>query len=140
VASYRFTVGAQAPLQIQLGPSATTTVVALIREAAAFGETLVGTASDPILVRPSSPGSGVNIFVAPLDPGGPTSSFPIIHSFSTAPTHFTPAGGPVVLPVTRRYVFPRGAEFVIYGSAAALLFATAGGGHTWTGELAWEEV
>lgn len=143
MAAYRFAVGALAPLQIQLGPVVAAPLnagVARIREAAAYGENAIGTASNPILVRPSVIGTGTQIFVAPLDPGGASSTFQLITSFSSAPTHFTPASGPVTLPITRRIVFPRGSEFIVYGpSAAALLYANASGGHTWSGELAWEE-
>lgn len=139
MSSYRFNIGGQSPLQVQLGVSTRADSVARIREVAVYGESTTGFASDPVLVRPSAPGLGTENFVDPLSPGGAQSSFPIIYAFTTAPTKPIPTGQALFLPVTRRFVFPRGSEFIVYGNAAALLYATSSGGHLWGGELAWEE-
>jgi hypothetical protein len=126
-----------APLLIQLTSGATNS--AIIIGAKATGESDTGTASRPVLYRPSTLGTGVDIqprrFGQP--PYAPTST--LITTFATSPS--TPVvnlgAGPV--PIRTTWMTDKDNGIVIALGGAICLYANAAGGHLWSGEMIFEE-
>lgn len=142
MATYRISIGGQAPLQMQLGPVPPIGIVVRVREIAAIGEKTTGSATDPVISRPATPGLGSTAWGAgdlSVEGINAAPATPILTSYSSAPTLPVPGKASVDLPPMRRYVFPRGSEMIVYQNGALLLYATAGGSFTWTGEMCWEE-
>jgi hypothetical protein len=135
VASFKGGVSGAAPLQVQLSMPANS--VGRVLDYAAAGENAVGSASRPVLSRPSTLGSGSGTAV-PMD-GYSTAQGVVVTSFSSAPTLPVVGSGALNLPIRVRWAAPREQSFVIYGGGGALLYAAASGGHAWTGSMIWEE-
>lgn len=137
MALYRLAVGGQGPLEMQLGTTGTRAV--LVKEIHASGESTSGTTSVPTVTRPSVLGLGTSIFTTSIDSTG-MSAVPVITSFSSAPSLPTAVGSLWDLPASLHKVFPEGSELVVPQNSGILLYASTAGGHTWTGEFAWEEL
>lgn len=142
----RFEGGAagQAPLRVQLSTTATGAgSVAIVVGYRATGESTTGSASRPLLSRPSTLGVGTT---AGSDirsiPSGATPSCNLLTSYSSAPTVPPSTEGTFNLPVRISWLC-NPEDGIVVGSqgavAAILLFASASGGHLWTGSLVWEE-
>lgn len=136
MAVYRLAVAGQGPLRMQLGAVPSNRLVKLL-EVAAHGETTAGTSTSPVLSRPSTVGTGTNIFAQGADS---TAVCPVIVTFSSAPSVPATGGSLPALPARKRIVFPPRSTPLVYPAAAILLYASVSGGHTWTDELTWEEL
>lgn len=136
MATFKGGISGAAPLQIQLGTSAT--VPAVITGFTASGDTTAGTASRPAISRPSTPGAGTGTAVA-ISPSSAVASSSVITAFSSGPSIAGVTTGGFNLPLRLNWRAAAGAGFVVGISSFALLYAAAGAGHTWTGELRWEE-
>lgn len=134
-----FKIGARAagPLKIQLGTPAT--IIAEVRGIVAGGDNATGAASRPLLTRPSTAGTGTGTIV-PIDSPVAVSGCTGITSFVTSPPAPTSSASSANLPIRVNIQMPRGNGFVVGVSSYAYLFANATGGHTWTGELIFEEL
>lgn len=132
---------AQAPLRLQV--KAPSGVVGILVELRASGDTSLGTASRPALSRPSIIGTGTD--QTPLQRGRASASARCswLASFSGAPSTPTLLSGAYNLPIHVHWM-ANSDEGVVFGGGGAdgalLLYAVGGGGHTWSGELVWEEV
>lgn len=133
---YKGSVSAAAPLEIQLTASSSHPVY--ITGFFACGENALGSASKPVLTRPSTPGTGSGTAVA-LSVSAPAATASVITSFSGGPSLPAVNVGAFNLPLRLRWHATLGQEFVLGVSGTGLLYAYASGGHTWTGELLWEE-
>lgn len=143
----RFEGGAsgQAPLQVQLSTTASGAgSVALVVGYRATGENALGSASRPRLSRPSSIGVGsAGTSALRSIPAGATPNCSIATTFSAAPSVPAVTEGTFNLPIRINWM-ANPEDAIVVGSqgmpAALLFYATATGGHLWTGTLAWEEV
>lgn len=133
---YKGSVSGAAPLEIQLTASSTYPV--FLTGFFVCGENASGSASRPILTRPSVPGTGTGTAVA-ISPSSPDASAILVTSFSGAPSLPSVNVGAFNLPLRLRWAAGFGQEFVIGVDGSALLYAYAGSGHTWSGEITWEE-
>ncbi len=142
----RFEGGAagQAPLQIQLSTTASGDgSVAVVVGYRATGESATGSASRPILSRPSTLGVG-STTVSNLRsvPVGVTPACNLLASFSSAPSLPGVNEGTFNLPIRISWL-TNPEDGIVVGSQGAeaglLLYASASGGHTWTGSIVWEE-
>lgn len=133
---YKGGVSGAAPLEIQLTAPATSRVY--ITGFMVCGENASGSASKPVLTRPSSPGSGTGTAVS-LSPSAPAARSTLVTSFSGAPSIPSVNVGSFNLPLRIRWSAAPGHEFILAVNESALLYAYASGGHTYTGELTWEE-
>lgn len=136
MASFRYQCSGQAPLKVQLG--AATGITGTVREVAFYGENTTGVGYEPTVYRPSTIGTGSNIFQQSLDLGV-TASLPIIISFSGAPSAANTTPALPSLPGFVQIAFPSNAGLVVGYGGALVLYANATGGHTWAAELHWEE-
>lgn len=142
----RFEGGAQgaAPLQVQLSTSASGAgSVAHVVGYRANGETTTGSASRPILSRPSTIGTGSSVSADLRSiPVGASPACTLITSFSGSPSVPGVTEGTFNLPIRISWL-GNPEDAIVVGSqgaaAALLLYATASGGHTWSGVLVWEE-
>lgn len=134
-----------APLRIQLATTASGdgSVASVIGWSVA-GENTSGAASRPIISRPSSIGTGTG--QTPEVRSRPSSATPnceLLTTFSGAPSVPAVSEGSFNLPIVVSWLGNR-EDGVIVGSqgasAALLLYASASGGHTWTGAIIWEEL
>lgn len=134
---YKGGVSGAAPLQMQI----TAHVSNPIRVVGFFvcGENSSGSASKPVLTRPSSPGSGTQVTAEKLSPSAPVSGAYLATSFSSPPSLPSVNVGAFNLPLRIRWTAALGQEFVVAQQKDVLLYAYASGGHTWTGEIIWEE-
>lgn len=143
----RFEGGAtgQAPLQIQLSTTASGTgSVALVVGYRATGENALGSTSRPILSRPSTLGVGSttvsNLRSIPI---GLTPACNLLSQFSSAPSLPGVNEGTFNLPLRINWM-TNPEDAIVVGTQGAeaglLLYASASGGHTWTGAIVWEEV
>jgi hypothetical protein len=123
------------PLRIQLGTSAEGN--AEIVRVVACGEKVVGSASRPVLSRPSTPGKGTGQIRSLNGISVPTST--AITTFSSAPSYPLVVIGSFNLPIVVDHLFPYNGGIVLASSSYVLLYAYSAGGHTWTGALEWEE-
>lgn len=135
-AKYRGSVSGAAPLEIQLTASANHPVY--VTGFFACGENASGSASKPVLTRPSTPGTGTGTAVA-LSQSTPAATATLVTSFSGAPSLPAVNVGAFNLPIRLRWTASPGQEFVLGVGGSGLLYAYASGGHTWSGELHWEE-
>jgi hypothetical protein len=133
---FRGGISGAAPLQIQLGT--TSTGWALIRETYACGENALGSASRPTLSRPSVPGVGTG--ASQSTDGRFTAQSSIVTAFSSAPSTPSVSSGTFNLPIRETWHAPPGGAFVVGASGFALFYAAAAGGHTWTGNIVFEEL
>lgn len=133
---YKGNVSGVAPLEIQL--TAPSTGPVYITGFMVCGENALGSASKPVLTRPSVPGSGSGTPI-PLSTSAPTATAVLVTSFSGAPSLPTVNVGAFNLPLRICWSAPPRGEFILPASGSGLLYAYAGGGHTWIGELTWEE-
>lgn len=129
-------VSGASPLQIQLGTSALTP--AYVVGFSAQGENSSGSASRPVLTRPSTPGTGSGSSISFSSSAAPAQST-IITSFSGAPSIPSVSLGTFNLPLRLRWAAMGDGAFIVGVSSYALLYANAAGGHTWSGELIFEE-
>lgn len=137
MASYRLGVAGAAPLRIQLGTAAMR--VAEVHRLTASGENATGTASRPTLSRPAVPGTGTAGTIVSLD-GHSTPTSTGITSFSGAPSTPSVTTGNFNLPVQIDFILPPGRGIVVLPSSFILWYASASGGHTWQGEIEFEEL
>lgn len=133
---YKGSVTGAAPLKIQL--TASSSHPAYVTGFFACGENAAGSASKPVLTRPSTPGTGSGTAVA-LSVSAPTATATLITSFSGAPSLPIVNVGAFNLPLRLRWYATSGQEFVLGVGGSGLLYASASGGHTWSGEINWEE-
>jgi hypothetical protein len=148
LATYRIAVGGQAPLQLQLGGglgggTVVGGTVVKVREVGVEGEKATGGTTEPTLSRPATPGTGSTIWGAndlSVEGLNVPPVAPILTSYSSSPTLPVAGGSIITLPPIRRFVFPRGSEFIIYPAGALLLYAKTSGVFTWAAEICWEEV
>lgn len=133
---YKGSVSGAAPLEIQLTASSSHPV--FLTGFFVCGENASGSASKPALTRPSIPGTGSGTAVA-ISPSSPAASATLITSFSGAPSLPAVNVGAFNLPIRLRWTAGFGQEFVIGVGSSGLLYAAAGGGHSWSGEITWEE-
>lgn len=132
----------QAPLRLQLLAPASTGAIGILVGIRAVGDNSLGSASRPVVTRPSTIGVGNN---SPPEIRGSASTVPrctFLTAYSTAP--FTPilTTGSYNLPIEVSWQVDTEEGIVVGGQGvdtALLLFAAASGGHTWTGEMVWEE-
>lgn len=145
MARFEGSTSGAAPLQLQLSTPATGagSIVVIVGLRAA-GENASGSASHPVVTRPSSIGTGtaqtaqVRSVPATSSPGAT-----FLSSYTSAPSTPSPAKGAFNLPMRRRWEAAPGDGLVVGGqgvAAALLLFADATGGHTWNGSITWEEL
>jgi hypothetical protein len=133
---YKGGISGASPLEIQLSADATHPLYVV--GFSAMGENASGSASKPVLTRPSSPGVGTGSAL-PLSPSSPTASGSLVTSFSSPPSLPSVNVGAFNLPLRLRWMASPGQEVVLGVSGSLLLYAYASGGHTWSGELLWEE-
>ena len=136
MASFRANVSGAAPLRIQLTAPAGETV--RIRAFTAGGDNTAGNAGRPVLFRPSSPGTGTGTGLA-IDGTGVSPTSTVVTSFSVVPTDPTANVGAFNLPMEVHVRFPIAEAPMLEAGGTLVLYAGASGGHTWSGELEWEE-
>lgn len=156
-ATFSFQTTGQATLQLQLlslpvggtsGGTSGSPETARVTHVFASGESTAGTAYHPIVSRPSSTGTalvssyGVPVNFSHISSGGldPFSFFAVATAWSVAPSLPTLTDQVQNLPFIMESALPRGSELVLTGIGSLLLYATSGGGHTWSGGFVWEEV
>lgn len=131
-------VAGAAPLMLQLKTPASTW--ARLRMAAAGGEATTGSCSRPNLSYPSTIGTAsTTVTPRSLSPGW-TALCELGSQFSLSPS--TPGGSSFSgnLPFYFHFQAAPGTGLLVEPSSALLFYASASGGHTWTGYLEWEEV
>lgn len=132
---YKASVAGAAPLQIQL---TATSIPIFVTGFYACGESGSGSASRPVLSRPSTPGTGSGTAI-PLSVSAPAATATVITLFSTGPTLPVVNSGAFNLPMRVVWNAAPKQEFVLGLAGSGLLYADASAGHTWSGELCWEE-
>lgn len=130
-----------APLILQVESPSTTSLLRVYRFEAS-GNSSAGTASRPALYRPSSKGTGISNIAASLTATiSPTAS--AYSSFSVNPTLPGLTAYSSNLPMRVEWIAAPGRELLAVGSPSGVgcvvLYANASGGHTWRGEINWEE-
>lgn len=130
-----------APLILQVESPSTTSLLRVYRFEAS-GNSSTGTASRPALYRPSSKGTGISNIAASLTSiATPTAS--AYASFSVNPTLPGLTTFSSNLPMRIEWIASHGAELIAAGTpvgvGCVVLYAGASGGHTWRGEINWEE-
>lgn len=136
MSTYRATALSQAPLLIQLGTDPST--IAWVTEFFVSGLGSSGSASHPVLSRPSVPGTGTPVGASPLDRGSASGSN-YITSFSVNPSLPSVTSGSFNLPIRRRWTVPLSQAFVVLPSSYLLLYQNCTGGYQADGEITWEE-
>lgn len=126
-----------APLQIQLGTGAVHP--AYVVGFSAMGENSAGAASRPVLTRPSTLGTGTPNFGERYNSSSPGSHSGVLTAFASAPSIPTVGIGTFNLPLRVRWAVASADALVVPINAGVLLYANAAGGHTWSGEIIWEE-
>lgn len=136
MARFRIGTSAAAPLRIQLG---TSSVLAEVTAFIACGDNSSGSASRPVFTRPSTPGSGTGTTIC-ISGIGISSQTAGITSFSVAPSVPAVTTVSMNLPIRIMTRMEKGRGIIIPANSYGLLYADAQGGHTWTGEVEFEEV
>lgn len=134
-----------APLQLQLSTTATGAgSVALVVGLRAEGENALGSASHPVVYRPSTVGTGTGVTAEVRSmPATAANACTFLTTYSGAPSTPTLTSGSWNLPMRVSWVAPPTEAIVVgnQGAIAALgLYALASGGHTWSGAMVWEEL
>ncbi len=142
MARFEGSTSGAAPLQIQV--STTSGNVLVVVGLRASGENASGSASHPLVTRPSTIGTGTGVTAEVRSvPATATPHATFLSSFSSAPSlPNSPGSGAWNLPLRTRWE-ASSKDGIIVGSqgasAALLLYALGSGGHTWTGGITWEE-
>lgn len=133
-ARFSASLSAAAPFQIQLTAPSGRRISLL--QVLISGDNSSGSASWPVISRPSTPGSGTGTGL-PLDgTGSPAST--VVTSFAVSPSTPTAPTGSFNLPYTHRKTFAPG-MVVVEGGESILVYAAASGGQTLSGSIIWEE-
>lgn len=129
---------AAATLQLQLSTSALTP--AEVVGYSAYGQTTTGSTTRPAFTRPVTGGTPSEVSRANSLTPSTNPQTGAYATFSVAPS--TPTGlssGSYNLPLNLRWEAARSRGIIIPVSAFGLLYAAATGGHSWLGEVIWEE-
>lgn len=136
MASFKANVSGVAPLRIQLTAPSSRSI--RIMGFTAVGENGNGNAGRPVLSRPVTPGTGTGASVA-MDGTGVAAASTVVTSFSITPTDPTSTTGAFNLPIAVHVRFGQDDAPIVPPGQTILLYAGANSGHTWMGELEWEE-
>lgn len=149
MALYKGATFGVAPLRVQVTAPDESPIYVVGYSAA--GETAYGATSRPILTRPSSPGEGTGVAVSMSPdappafpspeglPASPVSASTVVTRFSKAPSVPVVNVGCYNVPLVIRWEVPLRDAFVVKAGGTVLLYALTNGGHTWNGEVLWEE-
>lgn len=135
MALYKAARSGAAPLLIEVRNTSSGMVEVLGMSAA--GESTSGSASRPVLYRPSSGGSGSGSAVCLS--GSTTAASTVITSFTANPSLPAVTSGSFNLPIRVRWVSTPGNGMILDLSASVVLYAVGNSGHTWNGEILFEE-
>lgn len=128
------------PLKLQLTTDGNS--VALVEWRASLQAETGSAHSRPVLSRPTILGTTINKTAAvPVDfPGASTNTY-VISQFDTAPSLPAVATMTYAMPsfVSYQWQAPERNGFIIYDGDALLLYALAGSGGSWDGEIVWED-
>lgn len=107
------------------------------------GDNSSGSITRPALYRPATAGTGLGNVARPLAVQSGAATCPAYNSFSANPTIPSLATLSAKLPKTVEWVASPGGELLVVGNGSTtgkvVLYAGASGGHTWSGEINWEE-
>jgi hypothetical protein len=128
------------PLKLQLTPDGES--LSLVEWRASLGAETGAAHSRPILSRPTVPGTTISkVASVPVNGVGTTNGF-VISQFDTAPS--LPSAGTMTysIPsfVSYQWQAPPREGLVVYDGNALLLYALAGAGGSWDGEMVFENL
>lgn len=134
------TAANQAPLLIQVTSGAGSTSVCFGIEVA--GQSSTGTASRPVLWRPSTLGTGTAQLPESRGEGsfGATSSATLLTAFGTSPSLPVVSTGAFNLPMKISWLVDPSDGVVFALGGAVALYQNAAGGHQINGSVTWEDM
>lgn len=128
------------PLKLQLTPDGGN--VALVEWRASLQCETGSPHSRPVISRPSIPGTTITKVAAiPVDGFGSSSAF-VISQFDTAPSLPSVSTMTYAMPsfISYQWQAGQGGEIIALDGGALLLYALAGPGGSWDGEMVWEDL
>lgn len=129
------------PLKLQLTPNGNS--LSLVEWRAALQAERFAAHSRPVLSRPSIIGSTIRKTASvPVDNPGATATGYVISQFDSEPSLPAAATMTYAMPsyVSYQWQAPTGGGLVVYQDTALLLYALAGAGGSWDGEMVFEEL